>query len=172
MFGDFEVSNTGDLLFKTQTTENVSLRLKFALTNTAVQKLSFDLEEFDTATPTEDALRVSFDIKKKIANMTASFLRERRATGQLATLKLKTAVGELPRRKEFGSMLAKISHKEINDANLKLIESYVLDCISDIVSNPSVSVTPDIAYTNGYTQGVKIVIYDNSSMLATYVLER
>lgn len=172
MFGDFEISSTGDLLFREQAVENVSLKLKFSLTKTNACRISFDLEEFSISTPSVDALKVSFDIKRKTSNMTASVVRGSSATGQLTSLKMKTTIGDLPRRSDFGSMLAKMAHKEINDTNLRMIEKYVEECISDIVLNPTVVATPNISFSNGYMQEVKVVIYDNSKVIATYILER
>lgn len=172
MFGDFEISKNGDLLFQKIETENTSLRLKFTLTRTNALKIGFDLEEFELQTPSENALKISFDIKRKTANEAACIVRGRDADAQLISIKLRTVLGELPQRKEIGSKLASLMHKEINETTLRLVEDYVKECISDIVQNPTVTATPYISYNNGYSQTVKVEIHDDTDNLLTYILER
>lgn len=172
MFGDFQISKNGDLVFLEQSADNTTLHLKFSLTQTNALKVSFGLEEFDIVEPSENALKLSFDIVRKTANKTAAVIRESDATNQLIILKLKAVLGELPLRSDFGSKISLMIHKEINDTNLLSLENYIKECISDIMPNCYVKATPYINYNNGYMQTVKVQIYDDSENILTYILER
>ena len=99
-------------------------------------------------------------------------LKEEEALSQLLLMKLKTTLGELPLRPEFGSKISLLKHKDINNSNLRLLEEYIADCISDIVSEPTVKATAYIDYRNGYNQTVQVRVYDKNKNILSYILER
>lgn len=172
MIADFAISKTGDLIFKSNDITSNSLKISFSLSNTKAMKVSFDLMEFEPIPLSSNALKVTFDLVKKTADKSVSILKEDTALSQLLTLKLKTTLGELPLRQDFGSKISLLRHKEINDANLKLLENYIKSCISDIVKNPEVKAIPYIDYSNGYIQTVIIRVYNNNKNVLEYILER
>lgn len=172
MIGDFEISKSGDLIFKNNDVVSNSLKLCFSISNTKAMKITFDLREFETAQPTDNSMKVSFDLVRKTANKSASIVKDKSALAQLLTLKLKTSLGDLPYRPEFGSKISLLKHKTINEDNLKTLENYIRSCISDIVLNPTVSASAYIDYTNGYNQTVIIKIYDSNKKVLDYILER
>ena len=172
MIADFAISKTGDLIFKSNDITSNSLKISFSLSNTKAMKVSFDMIEFEPVPVSKNALKVYFDLVKKTADKSATILKEEAALSQLLTLKLRTSLGELPLRQEFGSKISLLRHKEINYANLNLLENYIKSCISDIVRNPTVKASPYIDYSNGYNQTVIIRIYDNNKNVLDYILER
>lgn len=172
MIGDFEISKSGDLIFKNNDIISNSLRVCFSLSKTKAMKVTFDLTEFESIEPSNNSMKISFNMTRKTANKSASIVKEKSALSQLLTLKLKTTLGELPYRPEFGSKISLLKHKEINEDNLKTLENYIRSCISDIVLNPTVSASAYIDYNNGYNQTVIIKIYDSNKKVLDYILER
>lgn len=172
MVVDFAVSKSGDLLFQEQDINSTSLKVSFAFSKTKATKIVFDFSEFELNTPSSNALRLSFDLVKKTANKSVHILKEDDMIGQLLTLKLKTSLGELPLRKNFGSELSLMRHKEINSTNLDTLSTYVEDCIKDIIKNPTVEAMPYIDYNNGYKQTVILKIYGDDKNLLNYIIER
>lgn len=171
MIADFAVNKNGDLVFQEIDNKSNAIKLMFSISKTKACKVSFNLEEFIPIEKNTTALKVKFDIAKKIGNKSIVVLKEDKALSQLLTLKLKTTLGELPLRPEFGSKVSLLRHKEINNENLRMLEQYIKECIEDIVSNPIVEAVPYIDYSNGYTQTVLIKIYNNEKKLLNYVLE-
>lgn len=171
MIADFAISKSGDLLFQEQDINNTSLKVSFALSNTKAMKIVFDFSEFDVNTPSENALKVSFDLVKKTANKSVQIVKEDDMIAQLLTLKLKTTLGELPLRENFGSKVSLMKHQEINKANLDKLAQYVKTCIEDIITNPTVIAKPYINYSNGYKQTVILNIYGDNKSLLDYIIE-
>ena len=171
MIADFAISKSGDLLFQEQDINSSSLKISFVLSNTNATKIVFNFSEFALNTPSNNALKISFDLAKKTANKTVYIVKEDEMIAQMLTLKLKTSLGELPYRKNFGSEISLMKHKEINKVNLDKLAQYVKTCIEDIVSNVSVEAKAYIDYNNGYNQTVILYIYGDNKELLNYVIE-
>lgn len=171
MIADFAISNTGDLLFQEQDINSTSLKVSFVLSKTKAAKIVFDLSEFELNTPSNNALRVSFDLVKKTANKSVQIVKEDEMVAQLLCLKLRTSLGELPLREKFGSKISLMKHEEINKSNLDKLAQYVKTCIEDIVTNPTVEAKPYINYNNGYIQTVILNIYGDDKNLLNYIIE-
>ena len=172
MYVDFRIDKSGDIIFKEQHKDNCSLKISFYLSKTKAQKVVFDLSDFEKAKPSKYALKVSFDINKSLANKSVNIINDENALNQLLTLKLKTTLGELPLRKNFGSKISLMRHKEINAGNLSQLEAYVRECLSDIIPNPIVEAKPYINYDNGYNQTVILTVYNGNKKILNYILER
>lgn len=172
MLVDFAVDSSGDLIFTEQDVLSNSLKVSFAFSKTKAMKIVFDFIECEPSKHSDHALKISFDLVKKTANKSVAIHKDQDAIQQLLTLKLKTTLGELPLRKEFGSKLSLLKHKEINDNNLKILEHYILEAISDIVTNPKVEAVPYINYNNGYQQTILVKIYDSKREILHYIIER
>ena len=140
------------------------------LSNTNACKVCFDFNEFESIVPSNHALKVQFDLVEKTANKSTMIIKEEDALSQLLLLKLKTTLGELPRRQEFGSRISMLRHKDVNTTNLRALEEYIVDCISDIVNNPTAKAEAYVDYTNGYNQTVQVRIYDKDKNVLTYIL--
>lgn len=172
MIADFKVSKTGDLIFKENDITSNKVKVSFVLSKTSTCKICFDFNECEQAKPSNNALKIQFNLVEKTANKSVLMLNQEDALGQLLFLKLKTTIGELPQRQEFGSKISLMRHKDINNSNLKQLEDYITECISDIVSDPTVKATSHIDYSNGYNQTVKIRIYNKNKNILNYILER
>lgn len=174
MYVDFKVSDTGDLIFQEQSKNFNPLCIKFNISKTKVQKIQFDLiQDFYVENKIPDtAQKVTFFIDKNPSKYSAEILVGDNAFNQLIMLKLKTVLGELPERKDFGSTLSTLRHKNIDDKNLSLLEKITESTLEGIIRNPTVKAEPFIDYSNGYNQTVKLYIYNDSNLLMDYVLER
>lgn len=170
MIADFKITKTGDIVFKENDITSNKIKVSFVLSKTNACKVCFDFNEFEATTPSKNALKVQFNLVEKTANKSTTVLKAEDALAQLMLLKLKTTVGELPLRENFGSKISLLRHKDINDSNLKLLEDYITDCISDIVSQPTVKASAYIDYTNGYNQTVIVRIYDKDKNILSYIL--
>lgn len=172
MLADFKISKTGDLIFKENDITSNKIKINFVLSGTNACKVCFDFNEFVEVTPSKNALKVQFNLVEKTANKSIVMLKEEEALSQLLLMKLKTTLGELPLRPEFGSKISLLKHKDINNSNLRLLEEYIADCISDVVSEPTVKATAYIDYRNGYNQTVQVRVYDKNKNILSYILER
>lgn len=172
MIADFKISKTGDLVFKENDITSNKIKVSFVLSKTSTCKICFDLNEFEQLKPTKNALKIQFNLVEKTANKSVTILNQEDALGQLLMLKLKTTIGELPLRESFGSKISLMKHKDINSSNLKQLEDYITECISDIVSDPTVKASSYIDYSNGYNQTVKVRIYNKNKNILNYILER
>lgn len=170
MLADFKISKTGDLIFQSNDIENNKIKVSFVLSNTNACKVYFDFNEFSTVEPSPHALKVQFNLVEKTANKSIILLKEDEARQQLLLLKLKTTLGELPLRSDFGSKISLMRHKEINSTNLRKLEEHIKEAISDIVSEPTVTATAYIDYSNGYNQTVQVRIFDNNKNVLSYIL--
>lgn len=173
MYIDFEINDTGDLIFQRKEKSYNPLKVKFNLSQTNVQKITFHIEENYYEKETKDnSLKVSFFIKKEKDVYSANYISSEDALMQLIKLKMKTTLGELPLRKDFGSILTTVKHANMDSSNLRRVELIIIDCLKDLIRNPQVTVSPYINYKNGYQQTVKIKIFNDSDFLLEYVMER
>lgn len=164
MFADFKISKTGDLLFKENDINSNKLKVNFILSNTNALKVSFNfIDCFNSNSLNNNTLKIKFNLIETKANKSAIVLNNDEAINQLLLLKLKTTLTELPLRQNFGSKLSLLKHKEVNQSNLKLLEEYVSECISDIISDFTVKADFYIDYSTGYNQTVKISVYKNNN---------
>ena len=172
MLADFKISKTGDLIFKENDITSNKIKISFVLSQTNSCKVCFDFNECEEVKPSANALKIQFNLVDRTANKTVVMLNEENALSQLLLLKLKTTIGELPLRSSFGSKISLMKHNDINSSYLKQLEDYIAECISDIVSDPTVKATSYIDYANGYNQTVQIRIYDKNKNVLSYILER
>lgn len=172
MYVDFAVNDTGDLIFEKQNSNYSSLSIKFNISDTKAQKIILNIEESEELPYIDNRLSVTFKIEDKKPSDTAAIYKDDVSTAQLIALKLKTTLGELPLRKEFGSKLSMFKHQNINDKTLRQIENIVESAVSDMIYNPTVVASPIIDTTNGYKQTIKIEIYNNNNLLLQYKVER
>lgn len=170
MLADFKISKTGDLIFQSNDIQSNSIKISFVLSNTNACKVCFDFNEFSSIEPSPNALKIQFNLVDKTANKSVALLKNEESLNQLLSMKLKTTLGELPLRKNFGSKISLLKHKEINTTNLKKLEECIKETISDILSEPTVTATPYIDYSNGYNQTVQVRIYDRNKNVLNYIL--
>lgn len=173
MFVDLQINSTGDIVFHKEDKQYKALKVKFCLSQTKVQKVSFHMEDSFFKKETKDnLLKVSFFINKEKDAYAVTSLKDDDVYIQMINLKLKTVLGELPQRPSFGSTLTTVKHMNINDKSLKQVELIVKDSLKDIVRDPVVKVVPYINYKNGYEQSIKINIYNDTNLLLEYIVER
>lgn len=169
---DFAINDTGDLIFSSRNQSYTSCKIQFNISQTKVQRISFLTSESNTIYHKSDNyLQISFKIEDIEDKLTSVAYKDTDALIQLIAVQLKGTIGELPYRTTDGSKLSTYKHQNINDATLSSLESYLESFLKDYISNPSVTATPYIDYSNGYIQTVKLYIYSGSSLLLDYVLE-
>lgn len=171
MYVDLAINSTGDLLFQEQNSNYKSLKVSFSLSNTKAQKISFNIEDSNKII-SANALRVNFNIENKKPKDSAVIYKDNVAKAQLIALKLKTTLGDLPMRQDFGSKISMFRHQNINNKNLSNLETLVAKTLEGMIYNPKVIATPIIDMQNGYTQIVKLEVYSNNNLLLEYKMER
>ena len=172
MYVDFAINNTGDLVFAKRDDKYKSLNIKFNLTKTKVQKISFLTSPSDDVNHGSDNyLKISFMIEN-VENKTSSVVyKDTTAIAQLIAIQLKGTVGELPYRTDDGSKMSLFKHQNINDKNLRNLESYLETFLADYIFNPSVTAKPVLNFTNGYKQEVELYVYSNNNLVLQYKIE-
>lgn len=169
---DFAINDTGDLIFTERNDKYKSLNIKFNLSQTKAQRISFLTSESDSIVHSSDNyLKISFKIEDVENKMTSISYKDTDALVQLIAVQLKGTLGELPYRTDDGSELSTYKHQNINDTTLNNLKDYLESFLATYIYNPSVTVTPYIDYSNGYVQTVKIYIYSNSNFILDYVVE-
>lgn len=173
MLLDLALTNTGDILFQEKDENNQPQKIIFNYSKTCSQKISFNIYDVEsTKHDSNNYLKVDFFIDKNNPKSMAVTYSDSEAKAQLITLKLKTCLGELPERSNFGSKLSSFRHQNINDTNLKSLEKYLESILSNDISNVSVKADVYIDYNNGYKQTVNLSIFSDDSILLQYKIER
>jgi phage baseplate assembly protein W len=171
-YADFAINETGDLLFMNRNDKYTALKIKFNISQTKAQKISFLTEESNNILHNSDNyLKIMFDIEDAQSKTTILAYKDDDALSQLIAVVLNEAKGELPYRTDEGSELSTYKHKNINSVLLSNLENYLKSFLSSYLNNPSVTAKPNISYTNGYKQVVDIYVYNNNDLLLKYTLE-
>jgi hypothetical protein len=169
---DFAINDTGDLLFAKRDDKYTSLSIKFNISKTKVQKISFLTEESDsTIHHSDNYLKVIFNIENIANKTTAIVCKDNNSIVQLISIVLNESVGELAFRKKEGSELSVFKHKNIDKKTLSNLETYLESFLKDYLNNPSVSAKANINYSNGYKQVIDLYIYNDNDLLLKYTLE-
>lgn len=170
MYVDFEIDNNGDLVFEEK--KNTSQKISFNISNSSSQKVSFSLFNFSTSKHnSNNYLSVEFLIDRLKDKSLSKAVKGENALAQLIELKLKTTLGTLPERIDFGSKMSLFKHKNINEKSLNELKAYLLSLLKNDIPNLSIDVSPYINYSNGYDQTVKIDIYSSNKLLLNYKIE-
>ena len=172
MYVDFAINENGDLIFIDSNTSYSPLHFKFNITKTNTQKISFAIKRSTKVKHhNNNCQKISFLLKNNSQDLSTKLYKDRDALIQLIELQLKDTLGELPLRKEDGSLLSTYKHRNINDETLDSLQTYLTNFLTTYLNNPIVKVTPKITYINGYRQQVIIDIYNNEDYLLSYTLE-
>lgn len=169
---DFAITKNGDLLFQEQEKSSNPLMIKFSLSKTKALRVNFDLMDFLPIKESDTALKLSFNVERKRANKTVTIYKDNEAKAQMIELNLKTVLGELPLRNNFGSSLSIVKHNNIDERSLSLVKRIILNVVSKYLYDPKVEVEPIIDYANGYKQTVQAVIYEKEKVILSYKVER
>lgn len=173
MYVDFELNSIGDIVFDDDIEKSYPQKVSFNMSHTSSQKVSINIYDGQsTHHNTCNYLKVEFFIDNKKANSSTKILCDNNAKAQLIALKLKTTLGELPERKEFGTKLSIFRHEILDDNSLKALGNYVKAVLEKDVPNIAVNIRPIIDYNNGYKQTVVIDIYSGSNLMLDYKIER
>lgn len=173
MYVDFELNSTGDLSFEENIERSKPQKISFVTTKTSTQKVCINFIESEAVTHnSNNYLKVEFFIDNYKPKNSAVIVQDDLAKAQLIALKLKTTLGELPNRKEFGSKLSIFRHDVLDEPSMRLLENYLKTCLKDDIPNLNVVVKPYIDYINGYKQTVMIEIFSSNKILLNHKIER
>ena len=172
MYTDLEISNTGDLLFEEDDPiDDKSQKISFYISKYKGQKLRFSTSGIPQK-KNINAIKISFTINNSKDTIRMKIIKNLDELSQFLYIQLKDVLGEDPIRENDGSKLSMFKHDEINETNLKILNIYLQNFLSQYLTNPSVKLTPVIDYQNGYKQAVQIKIYSGNNLLLEYNLER
>lgn len=172
MYVDFAVNNNGDIMFSECNTDYSTLNLKFTLSNTKTQKITFAIDKVqEVGHLSDDYMKISFMLKNNDKTFSTMVYKGDEALAQLIALQLKSTLGELLYRTDDGSKLSLFKHENINPTTLSILETYLTNYLQDYLYNPIVKATPNIDYKNGYKQVVELNIYNDENLLLQYNLE-
>lgn len=171
MYTDFEINDTGDLIFKEDDNFNKSIKISFFYSKFKGQKIRFSTRGFPDK-QIENAIKVSFTIDSNKDVVKINTVKDLDELSQFLYIQLKDVLGEDSIRENDGSKLSMFRHDEINETNLKILKIYLQNFLSQYLTNPIVNLTPIIDYQNGYKQAVQIQIYSGNNLLLEYNLER
>lgn len=172
MYVDFEIDDSGDLLFS-EKSNNKPQKISFNLTDTKTQKIAINFFDCQPVShKNNNYLKVEFFIDNDKPKSIANIVTEDNALAQLITLKLKTTLGTLPQRLNFGSKLSTFKHQNLDESSLKTLRVYLNSILQNDIPNVNVDVQPYIDYKNGYKQTVNIAVYSSNKLLLEYKVER
>ncbi|PTY92874.1 hypothetical protein [Heyndrickxia sporothermodurans] len=167
---DFAISPQGDLIFE-EFEEPKSFKIDFRITESKGLNIKFHVLD-PNVKQEQSGFKVSFATKQKTGlTHKASLVSETDQKLQQIRIALTTERGELPTRQSIGSRLSLARHQDINDsANLRLIEQYVLEAISGILTSPEVMAKPEKGVGNFYCQTVGIFIYEKGILIFKFYI--
>lgn len=162
---DFAISKSGDLIME-EASGNNRLGISFQITEHPGLCIDFHVLG-EAVRPKNNGLMISF-VQGEKSDLTyyAKVIENIDEKIQLIRMALMTELGQLPRRKAFGSRLSAQRHQDIHDAkNLSIIRSTTEGIVSRFLSNPSVVVAPSKGVGNLYFHNVEIRIYEDNMQI-------
>lgn len=157
---DFQISESGDLVLEEQVSSS-QLSIAFRISDNPGIEISFHILS-EEANVENKGLKIQFEtIKDSDLSQRVKVIRNIEEKIQLIRIALMTELGELVNKKELGSLLKLYKHKDIHDRNnLRFIQTTILDCISNILTEPTVRVIPQNGVGNLYFHNVAVYIYE------------
>jgi phage baseplate assembly protein W len=169
---DFALTQKGDLIFVQDQTKKKALKISFILSNSIARKIQFNILDAVPETELSNGMKISFMMEELPYNKSAMIVQGDIALSQALKIRLSTSIGELKYRTKIGSMLESVKHKQIfNDATLIKTQNAITDAIKDLIADAEVDVVPYVTRDNGYSQGLKLCIYQNGFLIFNHDLE-
>ena len=170
---DLLLTPSGDLSFIEEQHQNKQLKIDFYKSKNKALRVTFFVEGSGEANkPSAKSLAIHFNILTKKANKKALLVTDNKYLTQQVTIRLQTALGELPQRTDIGSRLETVRHKNLNSLDtISSVEQIVSEAIKDILDDYTVKATPKITKENGYKQIMNVDIYKSKELLLNYELE-
>lgn len=167
---DLALTESGDLVFSNVENRRKPFKINFNVTDGKALRLSFLVEGSPPIVPSENAIKLSFDIGQKLSNKKAVLLSEDDSKIQAIKIRIQTTLGDMAGRKSLGSRLETVRHKPLAEADtIRRTTALVKECISDIMPEAEILVKPEVVRTTkGYTQRMAIYIYNNNILIFKY----
>lgn len=165
-FADLEISSTGDLVLSKRDISSNKLKLSFFHAYSKAIKLQFNLENFSTHN--FDGINLSFNLKSKNYVAACNIVEDLELVKQTILLKLKTIIGELPNRQDFGSNLIYFKHKQVSDTLLTKLKIMIQQELSTIIQNPIINISTFCKSNGKYKEGLSISIYSEDEHILDY----
>lgn len=170
---DFLIDNKGDFVFS-NIEQYPRLRIDWIDSTQPTLRIDFEqTEERSTFSQTDKQFRIDFitDRDNRTLDAKAATVTGKYELRQRIMLKLRTELGELRLKPDFGSYIVTQRHEDIRSQSVQsMIQSIVLSEVRDILDNPRVSVIPRRKTgTPFYCQNINVYIYNDEELL--FVLE-
>lgn len=170
---DFLVNNQGDFVFS-NIEQYPRLRIDWIDAKQPVLRIDFEQsEEYGSFPQNSKQLRIDFitDRDNRTLDAKAATVTEIYELRQRIMLKLRTELGEMKLKPNFGSYIVTQRHEDIMSESVQsMVQSIVLAEVKNMLSNPRVTVVPKKKTgTPFYCQNMNVYIYEDEELL--FVLE-
>ena len=170
---DFLVNNQGDFVLSS-IEQYPRLRIDWIDATQPVLRIDFEQgEEYSSFSQNSKQLRIDFitDRDNRTLDAKAATVTDIYELRQRIMLKLRTELGEMKLKPNFGSYIVTQRHEDIMSESVQsMIQSIVLAEVKNMLNNPRVTVVPKKkTETPFYCQNMNVYIYEDEELL--FVLE-
>lgn len=170
---DFLVNNQGDFVLS-NIEQYPRLRIDWVDATQPVLRIDFEQgEEYSSFSQNNKQLRIDFitDRDNRTLDAKAATVTDIYELRQRIMLKLRTELGEMKLKPNFGSYIVTQRHEDIMSESVQsMVQSIVLAEVKNMLNNPRVTVVPKKKTgTPFYCQNMNVYIYEDEELL--FVLE-
>lgn len=172
MMKDFMLTQTGDLMFVTEKRTSSRVKIKFLFSESPVVKLQFYIDGCHSIQPSENQIKLSFDITDQKTTHSVKLAEKKECARQAAIIRFRTSRGELAERTQIGSRLEMIKHNYLfSEQTNSSAVAIAKEALYDIMPYATVTAVPVAKHTpNGYRQVMLLKIYDEDTIILEYEL--
>ena len=164
MIADFKINDDGDLILEGSEESKSLICISFHISKHKGQKITFFLDT-ELEPSISGRVKISFNLNNNTTKYGSKVIKSTDSISQLIKIKLKTSLGELSERAEFGSTLRKHIHSNLTDKSLAAIQSTIESDVKEYIHNPIVRITPVVEKRNSYRQYLQVEIYDKDILM-------
>lgn len=164
---DFAISNNGDIMLS-PIKQYPRLAIKFFTSQYPKFRLQFHQGQEQKIIEHPGCLKIRFNSKQRKINegLSSQLLNSKEELKQRILLRLRTELGDIKKRPDYGSDIVSVRHLDINSADTqqKIIDT-VYDQVSDIIDNPVIKAVPAICDGTFFCQNIDVYIYDGEELI-------
>ena len=163
---DLKVDNRGDFILSS-IEEYPRLRIDWIDSSYKVLRIDFEQGEECKRPIRGERLQIDFRTNKDtfMLNKKALSLTDKEELRQRIMIKLRTELGEMSLKPEFGTYLNTQKHEDINSAvTQQMVQNIVYGAVYDMLENPSVRAIPKRKDGPFYCQNMNVYIYEDDEL--------
>lgn len=175
---DLKLDTRGDIILD-ETPDNSRIKVSFGISPYPILKITFrQQKEYDTDAEiyqpnSSNKIKIKFKtIAMPTGNQVGISCYDKEEIKQRIRILLKTNLGEISSKEDFGTLLNNYRHKDLTQQSIRTtIEEQVEADLANILENPSVMARHERINSIFYYQNLTLYIYNNDQPVCDLTLE-